>query len=231
MISYVIHFVSSYWQYTIQTDVRICALYIISCMRVFALWFIFVYVWIGFSLECILLNKQYVGLLMHSSVVLMSSAHIDHRLLHTLEFVSWICQFYFDFYAFHIISFTDNLFTFHSLFHKSTKCWKINRHKSGWLCSKKQIFCENLTMVSQENDWHCIWSSHFQNKEQTTWHFGCSIKTFESAQKKTLHKQEYVDVETKLYEWFLTQRQHNCTVSRPMCDMVKTYITKEKKTI
>lgn len=40
--------------------------------------------------------------------------------------------------------------------------------------------------------------------------------TFESAQKKTLHKPEYVDLEKSLYEWFLNQRQRNCAVSGPM---------------
>lgn len=40
--------------------------------------------------------------------------------------------------------------------------------------------------------------------------------TFERAQKKTLHKPEYADVEKNLYEWFLTQRNRNCPINGPM---------------
>lgn len=40
--------------------------------------------------------------------------------------------------------------------------------------------------------------------------------TLESAMKKTLHKPEYADLEKKVYEWFLTQRQRNCPVNGPM---------------
>lgn len=40
--------------------------------------------------------------------------------------------------------------------------------------------------------------------------------TFEGAKKKTLHKPEYADLEEKVYDWFLNQRQRNCTVSGPM---------------
>ncbi|XP_037929808.1 jerky protein homolog-like [Teleopsis dalmanni] len=37
--------------------------------------------------------------------------------------------------------------------------------------------------------------------------------TYESAEKKTLHKSEYPDLEVNLYNWFLNQRQRNCTVT------------------
>ncbi|XP_037939557.1 jerky protein homolog-like [Teleopsis dalmanni] len=37
--------------------------------------------------------------------------------------------------------------------------------------------------------------------------------TYESAEKKTLHKSEYPDLEVNLYNWFLNQRQRNCAVT------------------
>jgi DDE superfamily endonuclease/Tc5 transposase DNA-binding domain/CENP-B N-terminal DNA-binding domain len=45
---------------------------------------------------------------------------------------------------------------------------------------------------------------------------GAVSNTLESANKKTLHKPEFSDLEDKVYEWFLTQRQRNCPVSGPM---------------
>ncbi|XP_037959308.1 jerky protein homolog-like [Teleopsis dalmanni] len=37
--------------------------------------------------------------------------------------------------------------------------------------------------------------------------------TYGSAEKKTLHKSEYPDLEVNLYNWFLNQRQRNCAVT------------------
>lgn len=43
-----------------------------------------------------------------------------------------------------------------------------------------------------------------------------AVDNFEHAQTKTLHKAEYPEVESKLYEWFLNQRARNCTVTGPV---------------
>lgn len=40
--------------------------------------------------------------------------------------------------------------------------------------------------------------------------------TFEKAKRKTLHKPNHLELEKKLYDWFLNQRARNCTVSGPM---------------
>lgn len=40
--------------------------------------------------------------------------------------------------------------------------------------------------------------------------------TFEKAKRKTLHKPEYVELEKKVYDWFLNQRARNCSVTGPM---------------
>lgn len=41
-------------------------------------------------------------------------------------------------------------------------------------------------------------------------------KSFQEANKKTLHKAEYEEMEDKLYDWFLRQRERNCPVNGPL---------------
>lgn len=41
-------------------------------------------------------------------------------------------------------------------------------------------------------------------------------KTYQESKKKTLHKAEYEDLETKLYEWFCNQRERNCPMNGPI---------------
>lgn len=43
---------------------------------------------------------------------------------------------------------------------------------------------------------------------------GAVSDSFEHVQKKTLHKADFPEVEKKLYEWFLKQRERNCPVNR-----------------
>lgn len=41
-------------------------------------------------------------------------------------------------------------------------------------------------------------------------------KSYQEAKKKTLHKAEYNDLENKVYDWFLVQRERNCPVNGPL---------------
>lgn len=42
------------------------------------------------------------------------------------------------------------------------------------------------------------------------------LKTHQEATRKTLHKAEYEDLEVKLFEWFLKQRDRNCPINGPI---------------
>lgn len=44
--------------------------------------------------------------------------------------------------------------------------------------------------------------------------FSAVSDSFDHVQKKTLHKADFPEVENKLYEWFLKQRERNCPVNR-----------------
>lgn len=40
--------------------------------------------------------------------------------------------------------------------------------------------------------------------------------TYQGVKKKTLHKEEYPEVEQKLYDWFQKQRERNCPINGPL---------------
>lgn len=53
-------------------------------------------------------------------------------------------------------------------------------------------------------------------KKQKNQIYTAVAKTYQEAKKKTLHKAEYEDLETKLFEWFLNQRERNCPLNGPI---------------
>lgn len=55
-----------------------------------------------------------------------------------------------------------------------------------------------------------------QIKKQKEQIFEAVAKSYQEAKKKTLHKPEYEELENRLYDWFLKQRQRNCTINGPI---------------
>lgn len=55
-----------------------------------------------------------------------------------------------------------------------------------------------------------------QIKKQKEQIVGAVSKTDQESKKKTLHKAEYEELETKLYDWFSRQRERNCPVNGPI---------------
>lgn len=55
-----------------------------------------------------------------------------------------------------------------------------------------------------------------QIKKQKDQIYEAASKSYQELKKKTLHKAEYEELETKLYGWFLKQRERNCAVNGPL---------------
>lgn len=55
-----------------------------------------------------------------------------------------------------------------------------------------------------------------QIKKQKEKIYAAVSQTYQEAKKKTLHKAEYEELETKLYEWFCNQRERNCPINGPL---------------
>lgn len=55
-----------------------------------------------------------------------------------------------------------------------------------------------------------------QIKKQKEAIYTAVSNSLEEAKKKTLHKPEYDELEKKLYEWFLNQRERNCPINGPL---------------
>lgn len=74
-----------------------------------------------------------------------------------------------------------------------------------------------------------------QTKKKKEQIYEAVSKTYQESSKKTLHKAEYEELETKLHEWFLKQRERNCPVNGPILRakakelFTKVYPDKEDK--
>lgn len=55
-----------------------------------------------------------------------------------------------------------------------------------------------------------------QIKKQKIDILAATSNSFQELKKKTLHKADYPELETKLFGWFVKQREHNCPINGPI---------------